>query len=779
MFSFSILLVSSVLAAKRPTTALTELISRTRRAGHEVAVHLDSREDMDATLRGKGPSPAPPPRRRATPSPTPWPTPYPTPWPTPYPTQTPTPYPTPQPTLPTPYPTPHPTEAMARTWVSGAPTPAPTMWHAAPGVKVAEGMEFLLPVRDALERTLNKWTAVMKSGSSEERFMWCQDTYKLVDETMANHSYTDVDPHAWAMTEIKTEVDWLCKNWEATAGMSAADRQAQYQQHLDAMKEVLDMYVEKLQCLPGDVACNQGSVVGMKPNCVCACKAGWIGDACHERSPDWIAIGMHVAGAPEPYADANGVYKRDPTDVNGKPAWRSTSHSSYQVGQWTDGDWCVIKDGSWIFYTTAYKGSKEPPAEWTSGSVRVAVMYDLEAQVVVSGSGSNSDGTYIRDGTFNGFPKWVNQNNADYTFGQWADGDWAVIKRNSWIYYTTLNKYQPSPPAEFTYSLRRKTVTVKVMYAEGTYTNTLLKNSSAQSVQLVPNGTAAKEPNASAALPKAQAAQNATAVPAQNATAAPVRSLLRGETKASSTPTEVASAKATVDEGPLSQRLARLEADSAAPKAEESLSKRLLRVAGEAGLVRPEAPKAAEANASAAPEDRKAEPNATAVAESTTTEDPLSVRMMRAGVPAVVRPIPAAPKSPEPSPSAAAVEQSDDTHEPLSARMVRNGAMALVHHDAPNVSEPNASAAATEPSTDEPLSVRMKRAGAAALGALPAKASDEPLPAPMRAAGAAAVTPAETLLNKSPAETSSEKIAPEAPGASLNSTKVQLYHSPA
>lgn len=658
------------------------------------------------------------------------------------------------------------------------------MWHAAPGVKVAEGMEFILPVRDALERTLNKWTAIMKSGSSEERHAWCQETYKLVDETMANHSFVDVDPHKWAMGEVQTETDWLCKNWEASAGMSAAERQAQYQSHLDAMKEVLDMYVEKLECLPGDVACNQGTVVGMKPSCMCECKVGWVGESCHERSPDWIAAGMHVSGAPAPYADANGLYQRD-GDFNGKPVWRLMSNTQYSVGQWSDGDWCVMQNNRFLYYTGAYRGSSEPPAEWRSGTVRVAVQYDVTAEVEVAGSNSGADGIYIRDGAFNSRPRWLKQGDGSYSFGMWSDGDWAVIHQNHWIFYTKQNQWMQAPPASWTYS----GVTVKVLYTDK-YTNTLLKNSSEPGVQRVtPASRTAPAPTNATASP--EVSQNSSAVP---------KALLRGDARQAPAPVnatapsalpdaaptaevkeplsermanaaghlltaipEVAAANATAEEA-VSKRLMRLtrEVDSAAPQApqapqapEEPLSKRLLRVASQAGLVRAE-PNATEPNASAA---APVPPNA--------SEEPLSARMKRAL---------AAPTQPNATPP-----QSNAAEEPLSVRMMRAGAAAPVAMSVVTPEQANA--------TEEPLSARM-RAGAAPAAAVQPNVTEEPLSARMMRAGAAPAAPAQQNAAVVPAAVEPSNTsgappsapmrllnaasAPEAPD--LNSTKIELYH---
>lgn len=119
--------------------------------------------------------------------------------------------------------------------------------------------------------------AGLASGLSDDRLSFCDSTYAKIDDTKAEHAYVDRDPHAWAMNEVDSELDWLCNDW-------TPDKRKYIPSHLEAIKQVLASYQERITCHPGDVACNRGHVVGKKPHCACACEAGWAGEACHERA---------------------------------------------------------------------------------------------------------------------------------------------------------------------------------------------------------------------------------------------------------------------------------------------------------------------------------------------------------------------------------------------------------------------------------------------------------------------------------------------------------------
>merc|ERR1719456_1479875 len=252
-----------------------------------------------------------PPRRRRTPSPTPWPTPYPTPYPTPMPTPRPTPMPTPQPTYPTPYPTPGPTPPPTRI-PTPTPTPPPTAWYNQEGADVSPEQRAVYNVVDMLAAMLKQVEKLLASGGSEDRLGWCEEMHKAMGDVKTNHAYVDEDPHKWALSEVQEELDWLCVNWDAT-------RKEQIPEHCQMVKEVLEMYEEKLTCFPGDVYCSpQGKVAGLKPDCHCVCNAGWTGEACHEA-----AEGNPGLAALTPLAECLV-----------KNSWRSTA----QVGSMSEDD---------------------------------------------------------------------------------------------------------------------------------------------------------------------------------------------------------------------------------------------------------------------------------------------------------------------------------------------------------------------------------------------------------------------------------------------------------
>merc|ERR1719353_999318 len=277
---------------------------------------------------------------------------------------------------------------------------------------------------------LNKFEKLLKSGSTEERLSFCEETYDEIDTTKAENAFVDEEPHKWALEEVEIETDWLCKNW-------VPERKLQFQEHLEGIKEVLQLYDEKLQCMPGDVACIQGELVGVKP----------------EYAGGEIVV-RGAQGTEHPRA--NGFYHRD-GDFNGKPLYRNVEHPEYTVGQWSDGDWSVLYQGSsYIWYTSAFRSSAAPPAKWTSGTVEVAMKYELEAKIKVENCpDTDANGWYVRDGSFNGRPLWRHMEDPAWTVGMWSDGDWSLMSQGSehgskgWKYYTTINKYGAEPPDEF------------------------------------------------------------------------------------------------------------------------------------------------------------------------------------------------------------------------------------------------------------------------------------------------------------------------------------------
>jgi len=136
----------------------------------------------------------------------------------------------------------------------------------------------LLNVVDMLYNMVEHLEALVRSGSSEERLSWCQEITKEMETVKAEHAYVDEEPHSWALGEAAREIEWLCVNW-------VPERRDELPEHAQMMHEVMEMYEERLTCMPGDVYCSpQGHVGGYKPNCHCACNAGWTGMACEEQA---------------------------------------------------------------------------------------------------------------------------------------------------------------------------------------------------------------------------------------------------------------------------------------------------------------------------------------------------------------------------------------------------------------------------------------------------------------------------------------------------------------
>lgn len=219
-------------------------------------------------MRKGGRRRAPPPRRR-------------TPHPTPYPTPRPTPSPTPAPTYPTPYPTPGPTPPPTRIPTPN-PTPGPTPAYMHPEADIPEDKKAVYRVVDMLNHVLKDAEKMLRAGSNEDRLGWCEQMHKDLETCKTDHAFVDQEPHKWALGEVARELDWLCINW-------SVDKKEQMPQHYQMMQEVLEMYEERLTCMPGDVYCSpQGRVGGIKPDCHCVCNHGWTGEACHERGEQRI-----------------------------------------------------------------------------------------------------------------------------------------------------------------------------------------------------------------------------------------------------------------------------------------------------------------------------------------------------------------------------------------------------------------------------------------------------------------------------------------------------------
>ena len=207
--------------------------------------------------------------------------------------------------------------------MSAAPTPAPTRWHQAPDVELSGPAQALTGVHDALEDRLRNLERLLASGVADDRLSFCDSTSAKIDDTKAKHAYVDRDPHAWAMGEVDSELEWLCTDW-------TPEKKKYIPSHLEAIKQVLATYEERITCHPGDVACNRGHVVGKKPNCACACESGWVGEACHERAVATVSTGRNATRAANhaPLAVTGSTEKSSPSRNASAGAGRSASFLS-------------------------------------------------------------------------------------------------------------------------------------------------------------------------------------------------------------------------------------------------------------------------------------------------------------------------------------------------------------------------------------------------------------------------------------------------------------------
>lgn len=188
------------------------------------------------------------------------------------------------------------------------------------------------PIVQALEGLLKKTEEALKFGGSDDRLAFCKDIQKTYVEIDKNFKFAQMEPHSWALGEANREINWLCVGWQP-------ERKLKLKSHLTAMKDVYKTYVESLQCSPGMVPCQKGTVVGFRPTCACQCHAGWLGDACSVASckggcsghgqcltpdqctcdDDWV--GPHC-GTLLTYSWVTGAWKDCPA-AKGTPATRS------------------------------------------------------------------------------------------------------------------------------------------------------------------------------------------------------------------------------------------------------------------------------------------------------------------------------------------------------------------------------------------------------------------------------------------------------------------------
>lgn len=130
-------------------------------------------------------------------------------------------------------------------------------------------------------RELLAATEAMLHGGGEGReaachAFYCASLHSLVH--VVGVSQTE-DADFWALEQVKKELTWLCgrRTPENAAGFPLEE----VQQHLDGLKRVYDMYLQRIACMPGDFPCSEhGNVTGTLGDCRCDCHDGFGGADC-------------------------------------------------------------------------------------------------------------------------------------------------------------------------------------------------------------------------------------------------------------------------------------------------------------------------------------------------------------------------------------------------------------------------------------------------------------------------------------------------------------------
>merc|ERR1719253_127548 len=182
----------------------------------------------------------------------------------------------------TPAPTPQPTPwqtAPPTPWPTMAPSPIPTPWweHPVAVAEMTDQEKVMIPIMAKLEEMIDHVTKLLKTGGDGDKVMWCEDFEKQVKTVQQTYEHANEEPHKWALGEVVNEMTWLCTDDHG--------KKAQLPEHAQMLREVVDMYHERLQCMPGDAfSTEHGVLSGLKPDCVCTCNIGWVGEGCHEQA---------------------------------------------------------------------------------------------------------------------------------------------------------------------------------------------------------------------------------------------------------------------------------------------------------------------------------------------------------------------------------------------------------------------------------------------------------------------------------------------------------------
>jgi len=172
------------------------------------------------------------------------------------------------------------------------------------------------PVINELRGILEHSEEVLKHDG-EDRLAFCKNASATLENVKLTYEYANVEPHAWAINEASTEIEWLCINWQPS-------ELGNLQTHLHMMEEVMTLYLERLACAPGDVPCGEGGHVnGFKPECSCVCHSGYSGDTCEIGPPQTTVVTIRTCSTStavpniSPDVLMNSIYQlnlHDPSD---------------------------------------------------------------------------------------------------------------------------------------------------------------------------------------------------------------------------------------------------------------------------------------------------------------------------------------------------------------------------------------------------------------------------------------------------------------------------------
>lgn len=134
--------------------------------------------------------------------------------------------------------------------------------------------EDILPVQKLFDDLIKRVQRQLEAGISEDRFLWCDDVKAKTNAVAEKWADAKVEPHAWALKQVRTEIEWLCDDWQP-------ERRREFGSHAEMLRDIVETYKEEMQCKPGMAPCHEGVVSGIRPHCHCVCHQWWNGTSCN------------------------------------------------------------------------------------------------------------------------------------------------------------------------------------------------------------------------------------------------------------------------------------------------------------------------------------------------------------------------------------------------------------------------------------------------------------------------------------------------------------------